>query len=484
MTISRCNPPRLALSKRATNSFSPSCWLTTQFQSSALSVRSTHYKAAPPDLKSLYTDSVPPTKAQQIAAQRFFIEHVPVKSWTATEWRKDAYSDSPLLTPEIVFLGRSNVGKSSLLNAVFGSNECRVGSTPGKTKLMHAWRLARQRPPYKPKGKGKTEDKDYGPKLALLDMPGYGFGSRGDWGQDIIKYLTRRRQLRRAFLLVSPKHGFKDADIKMLELLQTEGISHQLIATKCDDMGGLQNVQEALERLSQEVKQHLGDRQVALQTLNDILAVGGTGDGAGNNRVRRSEMRGVEDVMWAVLRATGLDEYAMRAAGLQPAVSHTQTLDKAHTNILTVSQTRNGEGNDSVPRTENTASTDKTAFDPISAVADSPPSEPTIGLSISDFLNSTLDPPPKSDANSSFNPMHIPTNSPPHDVPLHAHTKPRNSNKTTASHHHHPSRNNQMTQTNQTGFHRSTLDERNLTKAQRIAIRKGNRKRVSAGINS
>lgn len=448
-----------------------------------MQARPAHSKAAPLTLKPLYIDSLPPTKVQQTAAQKFFADHVPIKSWTAAEWRQDAYSDNPLLTPEIVFLGRSNVGKSSLLNSIFGSNECRVGSKPGKTKLMHAWNLARQPPPYRVKGKSKAkmEDKDYEPKLVLLDMPGYGYGSRSDWGEDIMKYLTRRRQLRRAFLLVSPKHGFKDADIKMLELLQAEGISHQLIATKCDELARPQAVQEALEKLSREVKSHLGGRQVALQTLNDILAVGGVGDGAGNNRVRRNEMRGVPDVMWAVLRASGLDGYAMRAAGLATldTQAQMQTKKSDESKMASIDHSHNSTGVETpASQPVGPADIDHTIAHPPSSPRETISSEPTIGLSISDFLSTTVatppSPTPNPDHNSAFKPMHASTTT--HSTPA-----PEGSSYTNTHAHAHSRQAPQPPPLDHHTYQPAPTDHqhantRNLTKAQRIAMQRNTRR--------
>ena len=262
-------------------------------------------------VQSIFTDTNPTTPDQAAAAALFFKTHLPLKSWTATEWRKQPHTDTAFLTPEVAFLGRSNSGKSSLLNAVLLNPVlCRVGPKPGKTTTMHAWALG----PHDPKTKGarKGWQGDVDPKLTVLDMPGYGHGSRGDWGQEIMKYLTTRRQLRRAFVLVNPVHGLKKQDLQMLELLRRHTIPHQLIATKCDHEA-VKKLPELLFDIQSTIKSHfdLGKAGPLLMTITDILAVAGLGDGQANKRVKGDHMRGLEDVRWAILRAAGLEEYAM-----------------------------------------------------------------------------------------------------------------------------------------------------------------------------
>ena len=84
--------------------------------------------------------------------------------------------------PEVAFLGRSNVGKSSLLNALMGQELCYKSKKPGLTKTMNAFAVG-GRGPHGAEG-----------KIAILDMPGYGFGSRDEWGAEIMKYLVGRDQ--------------------------------------------------------------------------------------------------------------------------------------------------------------------------------------------------------------------------------------------------------------------------------------------------
>lgn len=265
------------------------------------------------NLDSLYIDTVPPSAHEIQAAKGFFQVHVPTKSWTATEWRKIGATDSAsgTLIPEVVFLGRSNSGKSSLLNAILGDpGLCRVGAKPGKTTLMHAWSLAAIDPSGRGARKGYADNS--APKLNVLDTPGFGYGSHSEWGEQIMKYLSSRRQLRRAFVLVNPFHGLKDSEFQILRLLKTQGIPHQIIGCKCDGHASLE-VRQRLDEIRLQLEKHFGGSKQApvLMTINDILAVGGLGDGKRNQKLNARKMQGVHDVQWAILRATGLEEYAL-----------------------------------------------------------------------------------------------------------------------------------------------------------------------------
>ncbi|KAJ1922632.1 hypothetical protein IWQ60_006399 [Tieghemiomyces parasiticus] len=127
-----------------------------------------------------------------------------------------------LTAPEVVFLGRSNVGKSSLINALVNRKGLvKTSSKPGHTSLMNFFGLA----PVPP----------HSSVLTLVDMPGYGFRSRREWGKFILSYLSERNQLCGAYMLIDSKVGeLKSSDHHMIELLTKHQIPFQVVLTKAD----------------------------------------------------------------------------------------------------------------------------------------------------------------------------------------------------------------------------------------------------------
>ncbi|WP_411287039.1 ribosome biogenesis GTP-binding protein YihA/YsxC [Phenylobacterium sp.] len=135
--------------------------------------------------------------------------------------------------PEVAFAGRSNVGKSSLINAVTGRTHlARASNSPGRTREVNFF-VADER-------------------LRLVDLPGYGFAraSRTDvkkfqnLGRD---YLRGRPNLKRAYLLIDARHGLKDVDQEALAAFDTAAVSYQIILTKADKIGA-REVQAVTER--------------------------------------------------------------------------------------------------------------------------------------------------------------------------------------------------------------------------------------------
>jgi hypothetical protein len=146
-------------------------------------------------------------------------------------------------------------------------------------------------------------------KIAVLDMPGYGHASHGDWGQEIITYLRRRKQLKRVFVLLDALHGVKDSDLRILDLLRKQAISHQVIASKCDRLGKGKIAQTALTEALWKMRNAVQpmSRSGGFVGLGEILAVGALGDGRKNNDVTDGTMMGIEEVRYAVLKAAGLE---------------------------------------------------------------------------------------------------------------------------------------------------------------------------------
>ena len=216
------------------------------------------------------------------------------------------------------------MGKSSLLNALLLSPHLNhVGPRPGKTTTMHAWGLAASDPLTGGALRGHGGDTSI--RLAVLDMPGYGHASHGDWGNEIITYLRRRKQLKRVFVLLDALHGVKDSDLRMLDLLRKQAISHQVIASKCDRLGKGKVAQTALTEALWKMRNATQPKSRAgsFVGLGEILAVGALGDGRKNDGVKDDTMMGIEEVRYAVLKAAGL-ESAKSLQDVIPGLDGTQ----------------------------------------------------------------------------------------------------------------------------------------------------------------
>lgn len=127
--------------------------------------------------------------------------------------------------PEVSFAGRSNVGKSSLLNKLFGrKNLVKVSSTPGKTSTINFFEAA---------------------GIDFVDLPGYGFakvgkGEKERWAELIEGYYAQDRRFALAVVLVDIRHDVSKLDVKMIEYLKTCGIPFIIAFTKADKLGGNQ----------------------------------------------------------------------------------------------------------------------------------------------------------------------------------------------------------------------------------------------------
>jgi len=130
------------------------------------------------------------------------------------------------IIPEVAFAGRSNVGKSSLLNALTGRKAlARTSNTPGRTRELNYFRVA--------------------DALHIVDMPGYGFAKAPKaqikgWNELISDYLRGRPQLKRVFLLIDARHGLKDTDSGALALMDEAAVSYQVVLTKIDKISAAQ----------------------------------------------------------------------------------------------------------------------------------------------------------------------------------------------------------------------------------------------------
>ena len=135
----------------------------------------------------------------------------------------DAASLPPASLPEIAFVGRSNAGKSSLINALTNRKTlARVSHTPGRTREINFFNLAE--------------------RLMLADLPGYGYAKASkamtaEWQKLIFAYLRGRPTLRRVVLLIDARRGVLDLDQQVMKLLDEAAVSYGLVLTKIDKLG-------------------------------------------------------------------------------------------------------------------------------------------------------------------------------------------------------------------------------------------------------
>jgi GTP-binding protein len=158
--------------------------------------------------------------------------------------------------PEVAFAGRSNVGKSSLLNALTGRKAlARTSVTPGRTQELNFF--------------------DVGDPLAfrLVDMPGYGFAKAP---KDIVKkwrflvndFLRGRQELKRALVLIDSRHGIKDVDRDILEMLDKAAVSYRLVLTKADKIKA-SDLAEVTARTEEEARKRAAAHPDILVTSSD-----------------------------------------------------------------------------------------------------------------------------------------------------------------------------------------------------------------------
>ncbi|MFD0859759.1 ribosome biogenesis GTP-binding protein YihA/YsxC [Roseovarius aquimarinus] len=142
---------------------------------------------------------------------------------------------------EVCFAGRSNVGKSTLINALTGRKAlARASNTPGRTQEVNFFTLA---------------DSHY-----LVDLPGYGYANAPlavveKWQALLKRYLSGRANLRRAFVLVDTRHGIKAVDHEIMSLLDSAAVTFQVVLTKADKLRGTQ-LETILSQVRGELKRH------------------------------------------------------------------------------------------------------------------------------------------------------------------------------------------------------------------------------------
>ncbi len=160
--------------------------------------------------------------------------------------------------PEVAFAGRSNVGKSSLVNALTGRKTlARASNTPGRTQQLNFFNL--------------------GDVITLVDMPGYGYAKVSktqiaDWTKLIFQYLRGRPNLRCVFVLVDGRHGLKDSDIELMKMLDEAAVSYRVVLTKIDKIKN-----EELESVVAKTLEALKKRAAAFPGVAPTSAETGAG---------------------------------------------------------------------------------------------------------------------------------------------------------------------------------------------------------------
>ena len=144
--------------------------------------------------------------------------------------------------PEVAFAGRSNVGKSSLINALTGRKTlARTSNTPGRTQEINYFLLAEM--------------------LYLVDLPGYGYAKvsktqKAEWTELVFDYLQGRPNLRRVLLLVDGRHGIKENDHEVMQMLDVAAVSYQVVLTKCDKLKADER-EKRIDEVEADLRKHV-----------------------------------------------------------------------------------------------------------------------------------------------------------------------------------------------------------------------------------
>ncbi len=164
----------------------------------------------------------------------------------------------PQTLPEVAFVGRSNVGKSSLINALTGRKTvARVSQTPGRTRELNFFNL--------------------GGELILVDLPGYGYAKASktdamEWQTLAFSYMSGRATLARVCVLIDSRRGVMPSDLAVMELLDRSAVSYELVLTKADELKP-----GAAERLAEDIRAEGRKHTAALAEMAITSAQTGAG---------------------------------------------------------------------------------------------------------------------------------------------------------------------------------------------------------------
>ena len=168
-----------------------------------------------------------------------------------------SFPQTPVLDsfPEVAFVGRSNVGKSSAINTLLGRKKAaRVSGQPGRTQLINCFRINE--------------------KIRFVDLPGYGFAKvplavKRKWGQMIENYLLNRTDLKLVVILVDVRHNIQEMDIQMVDVVRHYNIPFVIVATKADKLK-----RNALNKQVKKLKEGFGAKGSEFKVFSSLSGQG------------------------------------------------------------------------------------------------------------------------------------------------------------------------------------------------------------------